>query len=671
MTAPQARSAIREGEPIKMQRINVSDNQTTLKALVQVDAEKCVNCHQCISVCPSKFCNNGSGDYVDVNPDLCIGCGACIEACKHEARYGIDDFETFMIALKGNKRIVAIVAPAIAANFPGRYLHFNGWLKSIGVQACFDVSFGAELTVKSYLEAINKTGLKHVLAQPCPVLVGYIELYHPELFKYLAPADSPMMHTMKMVREFYLEYRNCDFVIVSPCYAKRREFDEIGIGNYNVTYKSFDAHFHSKNINLSDFSPTPYDNPEAERAVLFSTPGGLLRTAQREVPGVEANTRKIEGRHTIYHYLDHFMESVNNGTAPLLVDCLNCEMGCNGGPGTLNVGKPVDDIESLIEKRNASAQQTYQRKAGLLGKYRALRKLHRYINSHWKPSLYDRTYTDRTSLRKKWVKIPSKQQIAELNKSMYKEKDADILNCCSCGYNCCEHMAIAIFNGLNRKENCRHFQERHIIETQKVAQEEILKQRVRLISEINRVFQEGIERLSTVSSSSEEMSATINEILKNSLNSHSATKEMADKSIAVTTTIKQLSDSAKEITKVVETIDNIASQTNLLALNATIEAVSAGDAGKGFAVVATEVKELAKQAASASSEIASKIRSIQMLVGKSVEDVNSITDKIYYSESLIRSIATSIEEQSATTNQISHSISLVLQSIKTGIEMLR
>jgi len=649
----------------------MTDTEPTLNALITVDPEKCVNCHQCIAVCPSKFCNKGAGDYIEVNPDLCIGCGACIEACTHGARQGVDDFAAFMAAVKDNKKIVAIVAPALAANFPGQYLHFNRWLENIGVQASFDVSFGAELTVKSYLEAIKSLNLEHVLAQPCPALVGYIELYHPELFQYLAPADSPMMHAMKMVKEFYPDYKNCEFVIISPCYAKRREFDEVGIGDYNVTYKSFAEYFSENNIDLSRFVPKPFDNPDAERAVLFSSPGGLLRTAQRDVPGVEEKTRKIEGRHTVYHYLDQFMASVNNGTAPLLVDCLSCEMGCNGGPGTLNVGKSVDEIESLIEKRNRSAQKTYLDKAGFFRKKNAIKKLHRNISQHWKPGLYDRHYTDRSPLKDKWIQYPSPQELAEINQSMYKEEESDFLNCSSCGYNSCEQMAIAIFNGLNRKENCRHFQHINVTKiNEQRTQTELTEQRTQMISEVNRVLEEGIERLSTVASSSEEMSASIREISKSSSNSHTASKEMSEKSAAVSDTIKGLDNAAQEISKVVGTISDIAGQTKLLALNATIEAERSGKAGKGFAVVATEVKELARQAATASSEIVSKVDAIQKQVDHSVEDVSIISDKIQYFETMISNIAASIEEQAATTSSMSQSISLVLDSIKNGITIL-
>ena len=127
-----------------------------LAKIIEVDKEKCVNCHRCIAVCPVKFCNDGSGDHVSVIDDLCIGCGECIQGCPHDARKIVDDFDLFMKAVNNREKIVAVVAPAIAAEFPNNYKNFNGWLKSLGVQAIFDVSFGAELTVKSYLEHVKR-----------------------------------------------------------------------------------------------------------------------------------------------------------------------------------------------------------------------------------------------------------------------------------------------------------------------------------------------------------------------------------------------------------------------------------------------------------------------------------------------------------------------------------
>ena len=89
----------------------------------------------------------------------------------------------------------------------------------------FDVSFGAELTVKSYVEYLRSQDPACVITQPCPAIVSYIELYQPELLPYLAPVDSPMVHTIKMIREFLPGVsRTFYYGDLSPCAAKAREF---------------------------------------------------------------------------------------------------------------------------------------------------------------------------------------------------------------------------------------------------------------------------------------------------------------------------------------------------------------------------------------------------------------------------------------------------------------
>ena len=141
-----------------------------------------------------------STNSVTINENMCIGCGNCIDACTHEARFGMDDIDSFLSDVRSGVEMVAIVAPAAAANFPGKYLKLNTWLKSLGIKAVFDVSFGAELTVKTYLDHVKRNKPKTVIAQPCPAIVTFIELYQPELIEHLAPADSPMLHTVKMIR---------------------------------------------------------------------------------------------------------------------------------------------------------------------------------------------------------------------------------------------------------------------------------------------------------------------------------------------------------------------------------------------------------------------------------------------------------------------------------------
>ena len=442
---------------------------------VRVDKDKCVNCHSCIDACPVKFCNDGSGDHIAINSDLCIACGNCFAACTHDARYFVDDFQAFLEAAAGGEKIVAIVSPAAAANFPGQYLNLNGWLKSLGVAAVFDVSFGAELATKSYAEHIRRNKPEFVIAQPCAALVTYIQIYHPALLRHLAPVHSPMMHTVKMIRRFHPQYAEHRIAVVSPCMAKKREFEETGLGDFNIGYISIDRHLKALDASLADFPTAEYDNPPAERAVTFSAPGGLLKTLERWIPGVGESTRKIEGIPGVYEYLKQLpgVISQGRGLTPLLLDCLSCEKGCNGGPLSLLKDQSVDEIESWIRRRGAEMRTLYETDHADGGAGQAA--ANDIVNSFWEEGLYARQY--RNLSHNNAIRIPDAETRVEIFRSMHKYGAKDIFDCSACGYHRCEQMAVAIYNGLNRPENCHHYltTERESARAQIEASEKLLR----------------------------------------------------------------------------------------------------------------------------------------------------------------------------------------------------
>lgn len=163
-------------------------------------------------------------------------------------------------------------------------------------------------------------------------------------------------------------------------------------------------------------------------------------------------------------------------------------------------------------------------------------------------------------------------------------------------------------------------------------------------------------RIQTVASASEEMSASITEIARNAVQAASITEKAETRANESRQIVDALGKSAQEIGNVVEVIKTIASQTNLLALNATIEAASAGDAGKGFAVVANEVKELAKQSATATEDIRFKIEEIQKSTSLAITSINDIAGIVGEVNQINRTIASAVEEQSATTNEINRNV---------------
>ncbi len=165
------------------------------------------------------------------------------------------------------------------------------------------------------------------------------------------------------------------------------------------------------------------------------------------------------------------------------------------------------------------------------------------------------------------------------------------------------------------------------------------------------------KNVGVVAASSEEMLASIREIAKSANESARVARNAVGVATSTNQTIARLGDSSIEIGKVIKVITSIAQQTNLLALNATIEAARAGEAGKGFAVVANEVKELAKETAKATEEIGQKIEAIQGDSKAAVSAIGEVSAIINQINDLSNTIASAVEEQTATTNEIGRNVS--------------
>lgn len=170
--------------------------------------------------------------------------------------------------------------------------------------------------------------------------------------------------------------------------------------------------------------------------------------------------------------------------------------------------------------------------------------------------------------------------------------------------------------------------------------------------------------LESVATATEEMSATVSDIASHSAKARTVSEEAGAQAAAAVALVQALGAAAHEIGKVTETITTISDQTKLLALNATIEAARAGAAGKGFAVVATEIKELARQTASATEDIKDKILGVQASTGSAITEIEKISGVIQDVVGIVTSIAAAIEEQAAVTRDVAGNVGQASNAVR-------
>jgi iron only hydrogenase large subunit-like protein len=654
---------------------------------------------------------------VDINDDLCIGCGSCITACTHDARRVVDDTEAFFadlaVAAKkgGHSGYIAIVAPSIVSNFPDTFLKVNTYLKNMGVEAIFDVSFGAELTVMAYLDYIEKNKAEFCISQACPAIVTFIEIYHPKLLPYLCGADSPMLCLMKAIKEFFPQYKDKKIAILSPCIAKKREYIETGFGDYNVTFLGFEQYLKAHNVNLDPLQDTYYDNPPPERAVQFSMPGGLLTTAERHRPGIARVVRKIEGVEEIYPYLEHTDKNIEEGALkehwlPMLVDCLNCNKGCNAGPGTGKQDWPRDKLEAPLWRRRTELEAFYaQNPHGLhigemndkLKKFlekpleaatskelskKSGQHFQKTLKKYWKDGLYIRRFQNLSE--NFHLKVPNNDELKAVYESMRKFSEKDMYDCNTCGYGTCKGMALAIFNGLNKPENCHHYNiELVAIEREQLKKrdEELsshVKKAVSFIQTINSTIGELSGQVTEQAGVVEQSSDSVTEMMT-AINDASMVSQKKRDSItalvnaagagqkAMQETISAVQSFAKDVDEIgsmTKVISTIAANTNLLSMTAAIEAAHAGDAGQGFAVVAGEIRRLSESTSENSKNISRTLKTI-------VEGIHATTASSTQTDQMINAMTGEINGFADTMTNLIETLGKLSTQSSEITEVLR
>ena len=407
----------------------------------------CAGCNKCIAKCPVHANNariTDKGNVIYIDSPRCIQCGECIKVCDHGARYFEDDTVRFLQRLKAGAGITLLVAPAIRHSFP-EYKRLFGWLKSLGVKLIMDVSFGADITTWAYLRTLEQGGRPTMIAQPCPVIVSYIEKYHPALIPYLAPIQSPAMCAAVYVKN-YLGVTD-ELAFLSPCIGKQMEFQDPNTGGlvgYNVTVAKLKEQLEMQSVRLPAFAEADFDHQPGDLGFTFSRPGGLRENVEYYAGG-QVWVKQVEGIEEAVHYLNQYETRVQqHRPTPTLLDILNCRQGCNMGTAVENPPQADD-----VDRRTNGWKRAYMEKGS-----RSPEEILHELDGTLKLSDFARAYTDRSADVKQTNGLNLDSVYEQLGKTTEESRK---INCYACGYGSCEAFATAVVNGHNDVRNCVNF----------------------------------------------------------------------------------------------------------------------------------------------------------------------------------------------------------------------
>ena len=431
------------------------------KGLIFTATNECIDCNKCIHECPvlkaNVYVKDTDGTYaVCVDENECVICGKCIRTCVHEVRLYKDDITDFFKELNAGKKFSILVAPSFFLNYPNNHKKIMGYLRSLGVNKFYSVSFGADITTWGYIKYISENPGNTYLSQPCPAVVYLVEKHIPQIIPNIIPVQSPMMCTAIYLKK-YMGLTD-ELVFLSPCIAKKVEIESkrgLGLISHNVTFKNLIKHIKDEGINLEDFADVQ-DEIEYGMGSLFPKPGGLMENVEF-YQGPMLGVMRVEGEAKVFDYLKSIRKRLAKGDTrlPAIVDLLNCEKGCCYGTGV-----PIPEEEHLIEyetllmrKKKFFAMKDEKQNILNLPEERFAKLCETFKSLKLEDFLctYD---TDAVVTTEKIDEEALNEVFNDMLKFEDKERN---INCSACGNKTCLAMAVAIANGINMKTNCVYY----------------------------------------------------------------------------------------------------------------------------------------------------------------------------------------------------------------------
>lgn len=409
--------------------------------LFNISQQKCINCFACVRVCPVKAIEvKADKSYAAILPNRCIGCGSCLTICPVNAVSYRSSKEEVKELLRNDEKVAAICAPSISGEFADitDYRKFVQMIKALGFEYVCEVTFGVDLTAREYKKLFDDFKGKYFLTTICPVVVSYVEKFHPELVDNLAPIVSPMITTTKVVRKEYGD--NTKVVYIGPCIQNKDEalgFEGDGKVDAVLTFTELRELFEEFDITESRVEYSEFDEPIGYKGSLLPIANGILQAVDINEDLLTGKIITTEGPDNLLDAVEQFESNAEEISRHF--NLYYCE-GCIMGPGTSRGGKKFIRRTRVVNYAN--------------------KRLKKFDRGKWEKQIEkhsNHNFTASFTPNDQRLPVPNNEMVHEVLKVIGKEFVEKDSGCEACGYPSCNDFAIAVSAGLAHTDMCLNF----------------------------------------------------------------------------------------------------------------------------------------------------------------------------------------------------------------------
>ncbi|MEG1671424.1 MAG: monomeric [FeFe] hydrogenase [Mucinivorans sp.] len=311
-----------------------------------IDASLCVNCGMCQKNCPfhaiiyqpvpcEEACPVGAISKDErgkehIDPEKCIYCGRCIEACPFGAVMERSHLIDIFRAMKNpDKKVIAIVAPAIAGQFKSSLENILGAIAKLGFDQVHEVARGADITTENEAEEFiekMKAGEPFMTTSCCPCYYMLASRHVPELKPFVSHTRSPMYYSGELVRR---DNPDAVIVFVGPCMAKRYEAYADPNVNYVLSFEEIGTMMVAMGVDAFSDHPMDLDPTIDPSSRGYAATGGVMAAVAKKV-GDRAEIRPlvVDG---ITKQTIRDMRAYAKACPGNMVEVMACEGGCVNG----------------------------------------------------------------------------------------------------------------------------------------------------------------------------------------------------------------------------------------------------------------------------------------------------------------------------------------------------